>query len=89
MIDSLPASDKSFNKLLCDAPYLPESSFILLENLCMSEDNSQQLKDGDGDRVAQGLGTVWSLILARPPLRHIFLDIALKVRLFSFQLVLI
>ncbi|XP_066306812.1 uncharacterized protein [Miscanthus floridulus] len=78
LIDSLPASDKSFSKLLCDAPYLPESSFRLLEDLCMSEDNSQQLKDGDGDRVNQGLGTVWSLILGRPPLRHVCLDIALK-----------
>ncbi|ONM38999.1 hypothetical protein ZEAMMB73_Zm00001d043775 [Zea mays] len=78
LIDSLPASDKSFSKLLCDAPYLPESLFRLLEDLCMSEDNSQQLKDGDGDRVTQGLGTVWSLILGRPPLRHVCLDIALK-----------
>ncbi|KXG31070.1 uncharacterized protein LOC8073942 isoform X2 [Sorghum bicolor] len=78
LIDSLPASDKSFSKLLCDAPYLPESSFRLLEDLCMSEDNSQQLKDGDGDRVTQGLGTVWSLILGRPPLRDVCLDIALK-----------
>ncbi|OQU87378.1 uncharacterized protein LOC8063103 [Sorghum bicolor] len=78
LIDSLPASDKSFSKLLCDAPYLPESIFRLLEDLCLSEDNSQQLKDGDGDRVTQGLGTVWSLILVRPPLRHVCLDIALK-----------
>jgi len=89
LIDSLPASDKSFSKLLCDAPYLPESSFRLLEDLCMSEDNSQQLKDGDGDRVNQGLGTVWSLILGRPPLRHVCLDIALKVSLFPFPLVVI
>ncbi|KAL6839865.1 hypothetical protein ACP4OV_029675 [Aristida adscensionis] len=78
LIDSLPASDKSLSKLLCDAPYLPESSFRLLEGLCMSQGNSQQIKDGDGDRVTQGLGTVWSLILGRPPLRHVFLDIALK-----------
>ena len=84
-MDSLPSSDKSFSKLLCDAPYLPGSSFRLLEGLCMSEDNSQQIKDGDGDRVTQGLGTVWSLILGRPPLRHVCLDIALKVCLFPSQ----
>ncbi|RLM91571.1 uncharacterized protein C2845_PM08G22750 [Panicum miliaceum] len=82
LIDSMPASDKSFSKLLCDAPYLPESSFRLLEGLCMSED-SQQIKDGDGDRVTQGLGTVWSLILGRPPLRHVCLDIALKCAVHS------
>lgn len=53
----------------------------------MSEDNSQQVKDGDGDRVTQGLGTVWNLILGRPPLRDLCLDIVLKVSLFPFQLV--
>ncbi|OEL35514.1 Symplekin [Dichanthelium oligosanthes] len=83
LIDSLPASDKSFSKLLCDAPYLPESSFRLLEGLCMSEGNCQQIKDGDGDRVTQGLGTVWSLILGRPPLRHACLDIVLKCAIHS------
>ncbi|CAO2171108.1 unnamed protein product [Urochloa humidicola] len=83
LIDSMPASDKSFSKLLCDAPYLPESSLRLLEGLCMSEDNSQQIKDGDGDRVTQGLGTLWSLILGRPPLRDVCLDIALKCAVHS------
>ncbi|TKW16202.1 hypothetical protein SEVIR_5G284300v4 [Setaria viridis] len=83
LIDSMPASDKSFSKLLCDAPYLPESSFRLLEGLCMSEDNSQQVKDGDGDRVTQGLGTVWNLILGRPPLRDLCLDIVLKCAVHS------
>ncbi|KAF8676232.1 hypothetical protein HU200_047103 [Digitaria exilis] len=83
LIDSMPASDKSFSKLLCDAPYLPESLFRLLEGLCMSEDNSQQIKDGDGDRVTQGLGTVWNLILGRPPLRQVCLDIALKCAVHS------
>lgn len=83
LIDSLPASDKSFSKLLCDAPHLPESSFKLLEGLCTSEENSQQIKDGDGDRITQGLGTVWSLIMGRPPLRHVCLDIALKCAVHS------
>ncbi|KAK3161644.1 hypothetical protein QOZ80_1BG0079700 [Eleusine coracana subsp. coracana] len=83
LIDSLPASDKSFSKLLCDAPYLPESLFKLLEGLCMSQGNGEQIKDGDGDRVTQGLGTVWNLILGRPPLRHVCLDIALKCAIHS------
>jgi symplekin len=79
LIDSLPASDKSFSKLLCDAPCLPEPLFRLLEGLCMSQGNNQQIKDSEGDRVAQCLGTVWSLILGRPPLRQACLDIVLKV----------
>uniref|UniRef100_A0A0E0JMS3 Symplekin n=1 Tax=Oryza punctata TaxID=4537 RepID=A0A0E0JMS3_ORYPU len=78
LIHSLPASDKSFSKFLCDAPYLPESMLKLLEDICVSQGNSQQTKESDGDRVTQGLGTVWSLILARPPLRQDCLDIALK-----------
>lgn len=83
LIDSLPASDKSFSKLLCDAPCLPESLFRLLEGLCMSQGNSQQIKDSEGDRVAQGLGTVWSLILGRPTLRQACLDIVLKCAIHS------
>ena len=79
LIDVLPASDKSFSKLLCDAPCLPESLFRFLEGLCMSQGNNQQTKDSEGDRVTQGLGTVWSLILGRPPLRQACLDIVLKV----------
>lgn len=52
----------------------------------MSQGNGEQIKDSDGDRVAQGLGTVWSLILGRPPLRPVCLDIALKVCMFPCQL---
>uniref|UniRef100_A0A0D9V4G9 Symplekin C-terminal domain-containing protein n=1 Tax=Leersia perrieri TaxID=77586 RepID=A0A0D9V4G9_9ORYZ len=83
LIHSLPASDKSFSKFLCDAPYLPESMLKLLESICVSQGNSQQTKDSDGDRVTQGLGTVWSLILARPPLRQACVDIALKCAIHS------
>uniref|UniRef100_A0A0E0FRM6 Symplekin n=1 Tax=Oryza nivara TaxID=4536 RepID=A0A0E0FRM6_ORYNI len=83
LIHSLPASDKSFSKFLCDAPYLPESMLKLLEDICVSQGNSQQTKDSDGDRVTQGIGTVWSLILARPPLRQDCLDIALKCAIHS------
>jgi hypothetical protein len=53
----------------------------------MSQGNSVQIKDGDGDRVTQGLGTVWSLILGRPPLRHVCLDIVLKVCILPSKLV--
>ncbi|KAG8077630.1 hypothetical protein GUJ93_ZPchr0007g6036 [Zizania palustris] len=83
LIHSLPASDKSFSKFLCDAPYLPESMLKLLEGICVSQGNNQQTKDSDADRVTQGLGTVWSLILARPPLREACLDIALKCAIHS------
>uniref|UniRef100_A0A453FBB6 Symplekin C-terminal domain-containing protein n=1 Tax=Aegilops tauschii subsp. strangulata TaxID=200361 RepID=A0A453FBB6_AEGTS len=83
LIDVLPASDKSFSKLLCDAPCLPESLFRFLEGLCMSQGNNQQTKDSEGDRVTQGLGTVWSLILGRPPLRQACLDIVLKCAIHS------
>ncbi|KAF7023351.1 hypothetical protein CFC21_035882 [Triticum aestivum] len=83
LIDVLPASDKSFSKLLCDAPCLPESLFRFLEGLCMSQGNNQQTKDNEGDRVTQGLGTVWSLILGRPPLRQACLDIVLKCAIHS------
>uniref|UniRef100_A0A0E0C6I1 Symplekin C-terminal domain-containing protein n=1 Tax=Oryza meridionalis TaxID=40149 RepID=A0A0E0C6I1_9ORYZ len=55
----------------------------LSNDICVSQGNSQQTKDSDGDRVTQGLGTVWSLILARPPLRQDCLDIALKCAIHS------
>nr|GMD96462.1 Symplekin like [Ipomoea batatas] len=77
LLDTLPATDKSFSRLLSEVPYLPESAMRLLVDLC-SENYSG--KDGrDGDRVTQGLGAVWGLILGRPPNRQACLDIALKV----------
>ncbi|KAM7467970.1 hypothetical protein LguiB_015532 [Lonicera macranthoides] len=76
--DSFPASDKSLSRLLGEVPYLPKPVFKLLECLCSpgSGDN----KDGkdNGDRVTQGLSTVWSLILLRPPIRDVCLKIALQ-----------
>lgn len=77
MLDSLPANDKSFSRLLGEVPYLPESVMRLLVDLC-----SENYLGNDGrdvDRVTQGLGVVWSLILGRPPNRQACLDIALKV----------
>lgn len=80
LLDSLPASDKSFCKLLAEAPFLPDSTLKLLEDLCHSNGYSHLAKDTcDADRVTQGLGAVWSLILGRPPSRQACLDIALKV----------
>nr|GME14814.1 Symplekin like [Ipomoea batatas]GME21007.1 Symplekin like [Ipomoea batatas] len=81
LLDTLPATDKSFSRLLSEVPYLPESAMRLLVDLC-SENYSG--KDGrDGDRVTQGLGAVWGLILGRPPNRQACLDIALKCAVHS------
>lgn len=77
LLDTLPATDKSFSRLLSEVPYLPESVMGLLVDLCSE---NYLGKDGrDGDRVTQGLGAVWGLILGRPPNRQACLDIALKV----------
>lgn len=78
MLDTLPATDKLFSRLLGEIPLLPASTLELLDNLCFSD--YQHGKDGhDGDRVTQGLGAVWSLILGRPLNRQACLNIALKV----------
>lgn len=80
MVDSFPASDKSFNRLLGEAPSLPDSVLKLLEDLCVNmHSREHHAKDSDGDRITQGLGAVWSLILARPLSRQACLNIALKV----------
>ncbi|XP_016458952.1 uncharacterized protein LOC107782573 isoform X2 [Nicotiana tabacum] len=76
LLDSLPANDKSFSRLLGEVPYLPESMMKLLVDLCSENYLGQYGRDGD--RVTQGLGAVWSLILGRPPNRQACLDIALK-----------
>ncbi|XP_061955032.1 uncharacterized protein LOC133677183 isoform X2 [Populus nigra] len=76
--DSFPPSDKSLSRLLGEAPYLPDSIFSLLESLCSpgNIDKAEELQSGD--RVTQGLSTVWSLILLRPPIRESCLKIALQ-----------
>ncbi|KAI3491207.1 hypothetical protein L1887_44453 [Cichorium endivia] len=77
LLDTLPASDKSLSRLFSEAPFLPESAFKLLDDICCSDNNCG--KDiREGDRVTQGLGSLWSLILGRPHDRQAFLDIALK-----------
>lgn len=57
---------------------------MLLEDLCHSHGYDRNGKDTfDGDRVTQGLGAVWSLILGRPLYRQACLDIALKVNFYQ------
>ena len=80
MLDTLPASDKSFSRLLGEAPTLTDSVMRLLENLCCPECLEQREKNIRDDRITQGLGAVWSLILGRPLDRQACLDIALKVK---------
>ncbi|XP_068656465.1 uncharacterized protein [Aristolochia californica] len=79
--DSLPASDKSFSRLLGEVPLLPDSALKLLEDLCHSDSCDKDVREGD--RVTQGLGAVWSLILGRPTIRQSCLDIALKCAIHS------
>ncbi|XP_030481305.1 uncharacterized protein LOC115698245 isoform X1 [Cannabis sativa] len=77
--DSFPPSDKSLSRLLGDVPYLPNTVLKLLECLCSPEILDKTEKEiQSGDRVTQGLSTVWSLILLRPPFRDACLKIALK-----------
>ncbi|XP_057252015.1 uncharacterized protein LOC104905104 isoform X2 [Beta vulgaris subsp. vulgaris] len=78
LLDTLPASDKSFSKLLGEAPMLTNSVMRLLENLCCPDGLDVRGKDSRDDRVTQGLGAVWSLILGRPLNRQACLTIALK-----------
>ncbi|KAG9454622.1 hypothetical protein H6P81_007526 [Aristolochia fimbriata] len=79
--DSLPASDKSFSRLLGEVPLLPDSALKLIEDLCRSDSYDKDVREGD--RVTQGLGAVWSLILGRPTIRQSCLDIALKCSIHS------
>ncbi|KAH6836652.1 HEAT repeat-containing protein [Perilla frutescens var. hirtella] len=84
--DSFPASDKSLSRLLGEAPYLPKSIFEMLECLCSPGGGDSFEKElPGGDRVTQGLSTVWSLILLRPPIRDACLQIALKSAVHSLE----
>lgn len=82
MLDAFPASDKSFSRLLGEVPVLPDSTLELLHNLCYRDITDNHGKDiPDIERVTQGLGTVWNLIVKRPYSRQACLDIALKVEI--------
>ncbi|KAG8504240.1 hypothetical protein CXB51_002593 [Gossypium anomalum] len=76
--DSFPPSDKSLSKLLGEAPRLPKSVLNLLGFLCSPGISEKAEESQSGDRVTQGLSTVWSLILLRPPIRDVCLKIALQ-----------
>ncbi|KAK6943128.1 Symplekin/Pta1, N-terminal [Dillenia turbinata] len=76
--DSFPASDKTLSRLLAEVPYLPKSALKLLECLCSPENSGKPEEFLSGDRVTQGLSTVWNLILLRPPIRDSCLKIALQ-----------
>lgn len=81
--DSFPPSDKSLSRLLGEVPYLPNSILKLLECMCSPGNCDKAEKEvQSGDRVTQGLSTVWSLILLRPPFRDACLKIALQVFFF-------
>ena len=87
MLDSFPASDKSFSRLLGEVPTLPNSTLELLRNLCYCDNDDNLGNDSpDIDRVTQGLGTVWNLIVKRPYSRQACLDIALKVDILAVGL---
>uniref|UniRef100_A0A2P2LXM5 Uncharacterized protein LOC105646588 isoform X2 n=1 Tax=Rhizophora mucronata TaxID=61149 RepID=A0A2P2LXM5_RHIMU len=77
--DSFPPSDKSLSRLLGEAPYLPQFVLNLLESLCSPGDFDKAEKEVQiGDRVTQGLSTIWNLILLRPTMREVCLKIALQ-----------
>ncbi|CAL0305619.1 unnamed protein product [Lupinus luteus] len=84
LLESFPASDKSFSRLFGEVPFLPESALKILNDLCYSD-----IIDRDGklirdiERVTQGLGAIWSLILGRPQNRQACLGIALKCAVHS------
>ncbi|KAL6297217.1 hypothetical protein ACE6H2_005359 [Prunus campanulata] len=84
LLESFPASDKSFSRLLGEVPILPDSTLKLLDDLCNSDVIDKHGKDiRDVERVTQGLGAVWSLILGRPQYRQSCLDITLKCAVHS------
>ncbi|KAL3634067.1 hypothetical protein CASFOL_021121 [Castilleja foliolosa] len=76
LLSDLPASDKSFSRLLGEVPCIPDCVLGLLGDICNKRHCGADARDGD--RVTQGLGAVWSLILGRPLCRPACLDIALK-----------
>ncbi|CAN0921926.1 Sympk [Linum grandiflorum] len=80
LLDAFPASDKSFSRLLGEVPFLSESALKLLDDMCYC---NVWKEVRDVERVTQGLGAVWSLIIGRPKDRKACLDIALKCAVHS------
>ncbi|XP_022768556.1 symplekin-like isoform X13 [Durio zibethinus] len=84
LLEAFPASDKSVSRLLGEVPFLPDSALKLLDDLCYSDVFDVTGKEiRDAERVTQGLGVVWSLILGRPNNRQVCLGIALKCAVHS------
>ncbi|CAN1289762.1 SYMPK [Linum perenne] len=84
LLDAFPASDKSFSRLLGEVPLLSESTLKLLDDMCCSNVFDSRGKEvRDVERVTQGLGAVWGLIIGRPKERKACLDIALKCAVHS------
>jgi symplekin len=72
------------SKLLSEAPDLPLAALDLLQALCNpGSGKKDELESPVTERITQGLSAVWSLILLRPPIRSVCLDIALQVIVFS------
>ncbi|KAH1065466.1 hypothetical protein J1N35_030453 [Gossypium stocksii] len=87
LLDTFPASDKSFSRLLGEVPFLPDSALKLLDDLCcFNVFDATGKETRDAESVMQGLGVVWSLILGRPNNRQACLSIALKVANKLYQL---
>jgi symplekin len=94
-ISHLPPSDRSFVRLLCDAPALPPAVLALLQAMLLpppseadaaTPSESGPRSGGDTgylERVTQSLSALWALILQRPLLREQCLDISLKVSVFA------
>ncbi|TYJ35335.1 hypothetical protein E1A91_A05G230100v1 [Gossypium mustelinum] len=75
LLDTFPASDKSFSRLLGEVPFLPDSALKLLDDLCcFNVFDATRKETRDAERVMQGLGVVWSLILGRPNNRQACLN---------------
>ncbi|KAL1059861.1 hypothetical protein V6Z11_1Z001100 [Gossypium hirsutum] len=90
LLDTFPASDKSFSRLLGEVPFLPDSALKLLDDLCcFNVFDATRKETRDAERVMQGLGVVWSLILGRPNNRQACLSKALKHHRIHFALSLV
>eukprot|EP00850_Spirogloea_muscicola_P022823 SM000313S11973 [mRNA] locus=s313:2624:10167:- [translate_table: standard] len=91
VINKLPATDKSLQRLLCEAPAVPQAVLDVIGRLCQGQIEKPLTEDdeddeeggrgapvGGGERTMQGLSTLWALLLHRPSLRKSCLALALQ-----------
>eukprot|EP00850_Spirogloea_muscicola_P005600 SM000026S08849 [mRNA] locus=s26:63028:70962:- [translate_table: standard] len=91
VINKLPATDKSLQRLLCEAPVVPQAVLDVVGRLCQGQIEKPLTEDdeddeeggrgapvGGGERTMQGLSTLWALLLHRPSLRKSCLALALQ-----------